>query len=200
MLAPSFNLVLASSSPFRQQLLEKLGLPFTSHSPDIDESRKENESAQALVQRLAFEKAHAVAQAHPNSLIIGSDQVAISADGEILGKPGTEEKAIAQLQKTSGTKVVFATGLCLLNSATGKAHIACEEFSVQFRELSTQVIERYVAQEQPLNSAGSFKSEGLGIVLFHALEGRDPNALVGLPLIQLTDFLANEGVILPLAR
>lgn len=198
--ASSFNLVLASSSPFRQQLLEKLGLSFISHSPDIDESRKENESAQALVQRLAFEKAQAVAQFHPNSLIIGSDQVAINADGEMLGKPGTEEKAIAQLQKASGTKVVFATGLCLLNSTTGKSQIACEEFGVQFRKLSMQVIERYVAQEQPLNSAGSFKSEGLGIVLFHALEGRDPNALIGLPLIQLTDFLANEGIILPLAR
>lgn len=198
--APSFNLVLASSSPFRQQLLEKLGLPFTSHSPEIDESRKENESAEALVQRLAFEKAQAVAQSHPNSLIIGSDQVAINANGEILGKPGTEEKAIAQLQKASGTKVIFATGLCLLNSATGKSQTACEKFSVQFRELSEQTIKRYVTQEKPLSSAGSFKSEGMGIVLFHALEGRDPNALVGLPLILLTDFLANEGIVLPLDK
>lgn len=192
------SIVLASSSPFRQALLKKLGLNFQCHSPDIDETALPGESAQALVQRLSLEKAKAVANTFPNALIIGSDQVAINPDGEILGKPGTEEKAVAQLKKASGATVEFATGLCLLNSATGKAQVDYESFKVHFRELSEAVIRRYVAAEQPLNSAGSFKSEGLGIVLFHAMEGRDPNSLVGLPLIMLTDFLANEGITLPL--
>jgi len=197
MASVSPTLILASSSPFRQALLHKLGLPFSSHSPNIDESALAGESAQQLVKRLAYEKALAVAQEYPSALIIGSDQVAINANGDVLGKPGTEENAIAQLKKASDTTVIFATGLCLLNSATGKAQVECEEFKVHFRNLSDEIIERYVKQEQPLNSAGSFKSEGLGIVLFSALEGRDPNALVGLPLILLTDFLANEGIVLP---
>lgn len=191
------TLILASSSPFRQQLLQKLNLSFSCHSPDIDESRKDGESAQELVQRLAYEKAKAVATTYPNALIIGSDQVAINANGDILGKPGNATNAVAQLRKASGSTVAFATGLCLLNSGTGKSQVACEEFKVHFRDLSDATIERYVEQEEPFNSAGSFKSEGLGIVLFHALEGRDPNALVGLPLILLTDFLANEGIALP---
>lgn len=191
------TLILASSSPFRQQLLQKLKLPFECHSPNIDESRRENESAQDLVQRLAYEKAKAVAAKFPDALIIGSDQVAINAAGRILGKPGTESNAISQLKDCSGSTVVFATGLCLFNSKTYQAQVACEEFTVHFRDLSEEVIKQYVALEQPLNSAGSFKSEGLGIVLFRALEGRDPNALVGLPLILLTDFLAKEGIVLP---
>lgn len=198
MASASFTLILASSSPFRQELLHKLGLPFSSHSPDIDETRHEDETAQQLVKRLALEKAQAVAQQYPNALIIGSDQVAINENGDILGKPGSEERAVEQLKKASGTTVAFATGLCLLNSATGKAQVECEEFKVHFRTLSDEIIARYVKQEQPLHSAGSFKSEGLGIVLFNELEGRDPNALVGLPLILLTDFLANEGIVLPL--
>lgn len=192
------TLILASSSPFRQALLTKLGLPFKATSPDIDETRKENETAEQLVQRLAEEKAKAVAVRHPNALIIGSDQVAIDAKGNILGKPGSYEKAQQQLRASSGTVVTFATGLCLYNSATNKSQVAYEPFLVHFRNLSDTTIDYYLRAEEPYGSAGSFKSEGLGIVLMEKLEGRDPNALVGLPLILLTDFLANEGVNLPL--
>lgn len=194
------TLVLASSSPFRQALLKKTGLRFTAVSPDIDESRLAGESAEALVQRLAREKAEAIAAQFPNALIIGSDQVAVDANGNILGKPGNFANAKRQLQACSGTKVSFATGLCLYNSRTKKNQVACEPFHVHFRQLSDTAIEHYLQQEEPYQSAGSFKSEGLGIVLFNQLEGRDPNALVGLPLILLTDFLANEGIYLPLAK
>ena len=190
-------LLLASSSPFRRELLGKLQLTFTHQSPDIDESRREGESPTDLVTRLAREKAEALAAEHPNTLIIGSDQVAVLGD-QVLGKPGTRDKAIEQLTAASGQRVTFLTGLCLLNTTTGTAQTACEPFHVQFRALQSGQIERYVDAEQPLNCAGSFKSEGLGIVLFEALEGRDPNSLIGLPLITLTDFLAAEGVTLPL--
>ncbi len=190
-------LLLASSSPFRRQLLDKLGLNFIHQSPDIDESRLAGESPVALVMRLAREKAAALADSHPDTLIIGSDQVAVIGD-QVLGKPGTREKAIEQLSAASGQRVTFLTGLCLLNTATGRTQVACDPFHVQFRTLRPAQIERYVDAEQPLNCAGSFKSEGLGIVLFKALEGRDPNTLVGLPLILLTEFLAAEGVALPL--
>ena len=193
-------LVLASSSPFRRSLLQRLGLTFSCHSPDIDESRRPDETPVELVLRLAREKARAVAQEYPGALIIGSDQVAVTADGEVLGKPGSRDKAIHQLEASSDSTVTFQTGLCLLNSATGRDQCGCEPFAVHFRRLSRATIERYVDQEQPLNCAGSFKSEGLGIVLFKALEGRDPNALIGLPLIMLTDFLAAEGVALPPER
>lgn len=190
-------LLLASSSPFRRQLLDKLGLNFIHQSPDIDETRLAGESPVALVMRLAREKAAALADSHPDTLIIGSDQVAVIGD-QVLGKPGTREKAIEQLSAASGQRVTFLTGLCLLNTATGRTQVACDPFHVQFRTLRPAQIERYVDAEQPLNCAGSFKSEGLGIVLFKALEGRDPNTLVGLPLILLTEFLAAEGVALPL--
>jgi len=190
-------LLLASSSPFRRQLLDKLGLDFIHQSPDIDESRLEGESPVALVMRLAREKARALANSHPDTLIIGSDQVAVIGD-QVLGKPGTREKAIEQLSAASGQRVTFLTGLCLLNTASGRTQVACDPFHVQFRTLHPEQIQRYVDAEQPLNCAGSFKSEGLGIVLFKALEGRDPNTLVGLPLILLTEFLAAEGISLPL--
>lgn len=190
-------LLLASSSPFRRELLGKLHLDFSHQSPDIDESRLEGESPTALVIRLAQEKAAALAADHPNTLIIGSDQVAVLGD-KVLGKPGTREKAIEQLSDASGQRVTFLTGLCLLNTATGRTQTACEPFNVQFRTLARTQIERYVDLEQPLNCAGSFKSEGLGIVLFKSLEGRDPNSLIGLPLIVLTEFLAAEGIQLPL--
>lgn len=190
-------LLLASSSPFRRELLGKLRLEFTHQSPDIDESRLDGETPTELVIRLAQEKATALAEQHPNTLIIGSDQVAVLGD-TVLGKPGTREKAIEQLSVASGQRVTFLTGLCLLNTATGRTQTACEPFHVQFRTLQPAQIERYVDLEQPLNCAGSFKSEGLGIVLFKALEGRDPNSLVGLPLIVLTEFLAEEGIQLPL--
>ncbi len=190
-------LLLASSSPFRRQLLDKLGLDFIHQSPDIDESPLADESPREMVMRLALNKASALAGDHPDTLIIGSDQVAVIGD-RVLGKPGTREKAIEQLSAASGQRVTFLTGLCLLNTATGRTQVACDPFHVQFRTLRPAQIERYVDAEQPLNCAGSFKSEGLGIVLFKAMEGRDPNTLVGLPLILLTEFLAAEGISLPL--
>ncbi|MCG8391499.1 MAG: Maf family nucleotide pyrophosphatase [Pseudomonadales bacterium] len=197
MTKPTPTLLLASSSPFRRELLDKLNLDFIHQSPDIDESRREGESPTELVMRLAREKALALADQHPDTLIIGSDQVAVIGD-RILGKPGTREKAIEQLSAASGQRVTFLTGLCLLNTRTGRSQVACDPFHVQFRTLRQAQIERYVDIEQPLNCAGSFKSEGLGIVLFKALEGRDPNTLVGLPLVVLTEFLAAEGIRLPL--
>lgn len=190
------SLVLASTSPFRQSLLARLGLPFDTASPAVDESALQGEQPEQLVQRLACLKARAVSSAHPDSLIIGSDQVAC-IDGEILGKPGNRENAIAQLELASGKAVVFYTGLCLYNSRNGEEQVLCEPFTVYFRKLSREQIEHYVDKEEPFGCAGSFKSEGLGIVLFRKLEGDDPNALVGLPLIRLVDMLQNEGVSLP---
>lgn len=190
-------LVLASSSPFRRELLGRLGLAFSCDSPDIDESAQTGETATALVQRLALEKARAVAQRHPHSLIIGSDQVAVLQNGTLLGKPGDAERAVRQLLDASGGEVRFLTGLCLLNSATGKYQLCCEPYSVHFRKLDEPTVRRYVEKEKPINCAGSFKSEGLGITLFERLAGDDPNALIGLPLIRLAAFLRKEGVALP---
>lgn len=195
MVAPA--LILASSSPYRRALLEKLGLEFESDAPDIDEQQLPGEDATGLVMRLALEKARAVASRHSDALIIGSDQVAVRADGGILGKPGNHGTAITQLQACSASEVRFETGLCLLNSATGRYQLACEPYRVSFRTLNRATIERYLEREEPYNCAGSFKSEGLGISLFRALEGRDPNTLVGLPLILLTEMLRTEGIQVP---
>ncbi|RMG36481.1 MAG: septum formation inhibitor Maf [Gammaproteobacteria bacterium] len=192
----SVNLVLASTSPYRAQLLTRLGLPFETASPDIDESPLAGEEPEALVVRLARAKAEAVAAGHPHSLVIGSDQVAV-VDGRILGKPGDRHNAIRQLTQASGKSVRFLTGLCLFNSASGHSQAICEPYQVHFRKLSTEQIVRYVDRERPFNCAGSFKSEGLGIVLFERFEGDDPNALIGLPLIRLVDMLNEEGVELP---
>jgi len=197
MISPNTRLILASSSPFRRELLTRLGLDFDCVSPDIDEQRGDNEPAEQLVQRLALEKAQAVASGLPDALIIGSDQVAVLNNGKVLGKPGSRDKAVAQLLAASGSTVTFLTGLCLLNAQTGAQQICCEPFAVQFRQLTTEMAERYVDKEQPLNCAGSFKSEGLGITLFERFIGEDPNSLIGLPLIRLTDMLAKEGIALP---
>lgn len=183
-------LILASSSPFRKAVLEKIGIPFTQTSPEIDETPLAGETPRALVERLALTKANAVA-AHADDFIIGCDQMA-TIDDDILGKPHTVENAVAQLSKFSGRKVTFFTGLCLRHN--GESHTHVEPFSVHFRELSDAEIRAYVAQEMPLKSAGSFKSEGLGILLFSRLEGRDPNALIGLPLIALNELFARVGV------
>lgn len=187
------HLVLASTSPFRKQLLEKLQLEFSADSPDIDESRLENESPEQLVARLAEQKAMAVAERHPDSLIIGSDQVAVN-DGQILGKPGSHDKAVAQLKAASGKRLTFLTGLCLYNSATGDSQVEVVPFGVVFRELNETQIENYLRAEQPYNCAGSFKSEAMGIALFDRLEGEDPNTLIGLPLIRLVRMLEAEGI------
>lgn len=189
----SKSLVLASTSPFRRELLARLGLSFDTAAPDVDEAPQPGESAQGLVLRLAEAKARAVATLYSDALIIGSDQVA-SIGGQLLGKPGDREHAIAQLEQASGRTALFRTGLCLLDAASGRAQVHCEPFKVHFRQLTRAQITDYVDREQPFNCAGSFKSEGLGIALFERLEGADPNALIGLPLIRLIDMLANEGV------
>lgn len=186
------HLVLASSSSYRKMLLGKLGLPFEAAAPDIDESPLPGESPRALVHRLAIAKAQALTDRFPNHLIIGSDQVA-DLDGHTLGKPGTAERAREQLRLASGRSVEFLTGLCLLNSATRTLEATVESFRVHFRTLSEMQISRYVAREQPLDCAGSFKSEGLGIALFEKLEGDDPNTLIGLPLIRLAQMLERAG-------
>jgi septum formation protein len=187
------RIILASTSPFRKQLLDKLGINFDTAAPDIDESRRQNESAEQLVRRLAEQKAQAVAAQFPDSLIIGSDQVACLGE-QVLGKPGDPANALRQLQQASGQCVTFLTGLSLLNSATLRCQTVCEPFRVHFRSLSDQQINHYLQREQPFNCAGSFKSEALGIALFSRLEGDDPNSLIGLPLIRLIDMLAQESV------
>ncbi len=186
------NLLLASTSPWRRMQLEKLTLPFECAAPEVDETPQPGESARQLVVRLAQAKAQALASRFPQHLIIGSDQVCV-LDGEITGKPHTEENAHRQLRKASGTIVTFYTGLALYNSANGHLQTECEPFDVHFRHLSDQEIEAYIRKENPLQCAGSFKSEGLGITLFERLEGRDPNSLVGLPLIALCQMLRREG-------
>ncbi|MEW8507688.1 MAG: nucleoside triphosphate pyrophosphatase [Candidatus Thiodiazotropha sp.] len=191
--SPQLQLILASSSPFRRELLSRLGVEFSTASPDIDESEQPDESAEALVIRLAESKAREVAKEHPAGLIIGSDQVAV-VNGRILGKPGSHRQAMDQLMRASGNRVSFLTGLCLLNSETGRVQVCCEPFHVLFRVLQEREIENYLVKEKPYNCAGSFKSEGLGISLFERLEGEDPNALIGLPLIRLIAMLRNEGV------
>jgi MAF protein len=190
---PTPPIVLASTSPFRRELLGRLGLAFETAAPSVDEQPLAGESAQGLVLRLAESKARAVAPRYPDALIIGSDQVA-SIGGAVLGKPTNRQAALEQLAEASGRTALFRTGLCLLNATTGQAQVLCEPFKVHFRALSSRQIQSYIDREQPFDCAGSFKSEGLGIALFERLEGADPTALVGLPLIRLVDMLANEGV------
>ena len=187
------RLVLGSTSPFRKEILNKLGLPFETAAPNIDESPLDNETPAQLVLRLAEQKARAVSDAYPENLIIGSDQVAV-IDNEILGKPHTHERAVEQLTNASGKTVRFYTGLCLYNSATDVAQSEVVPFDVVFRDLNTSQIENYLQREKPYKCAGSFKSEALGIALFEKLLGDDPNALIGLPLIRLISMLENQGM------
>ena len=190
------TLVLGSSSPFRRELLDRLGLAFECHSPDIDESSRPGETPRDLVARLSQAKARAVAATWPQALIIGSDQVAV-IDDAILGKPGSHERAGEQLARLSGRKVTFLTGLCLYNSESDRVQLDVVPYCVEFRDLTPAQIERYLQREQPYNCAGSFRSEALGVTLFRRMQGDDPNALIGLPLIRLVDMLAEEGVALP---
>ena len=189
-------LLLASSSPYRRELLERLRLPFVCAPPDIDESHHPRESAIALVKRLAQEKAMALAARFPDHLIIGSDQVAVLGE-QILGKPHTFERALEQLSASSGKSVTFLTGLALYNSQTGHCQVDCVPFTVHMRELSAPRISRYLHAEQPYDCAGSFKAEGLGVSLFRSTEGPDATSLIGLPLIRLVDMLAEQGVEIP---
>ena len=186
------KLVLASTSPYRRALLDRLKISYVCDSPDIDESPLDGESVEDMVVRLSVLKARAVADRHADALVIGSDQSA-ELNGRPLSKPGNFENAVTQLGQASGQRIAFHTGLCLLNTASGREQTACVPYTVVLRELTTEKIERYIEKEQPYNCAGSFKSEGLGITLFEKFEGEDPNALIGLPLIRLIEFLDNEG-------
>lgn len=193
---PARTLVLASTSPYRKALLERLGLVFETLSPEVDETRLDGETPEHLVCRLAEAKARAGAGRFPDALIIGSDQVAVCGE-DILGKPGDHARAGAQLARLSGRRVNFLTGLCLYDARSDLARVEMVPFEVIFRELQAAQIERYLQREQPYNCAGSFKSEGLGISLFEALHGDDPNALIGLPLIRLVSWLNEAGVAVP---
>lgn len=186
------KLILASTSPFRKAILDKLGVDFDIASPEVDETALTNETPQQLVERLSIAKAKAVADKVDSALVIGSDQVSV-IDGAIIGKPHTHENAVKQLQNASGKTVTFYTGLCLYNSSTDQYQSEVIPFNVVFRHLSQQQIERYLKKETPYNCAGSFKSEALGIVLFEKLDGEDPNTLMGLPLIRLVKMLEKEN-------
>jgi septum formation protein len=190
------TLVLASTSPFRRELLQRLGVSFETLAPDVDETRRGGESPDVLVQRLSEAKARAGMSQYPDALIIGSDQVAVCGD-EVLGKPGNHETACAQLRRLAGQRVSFLTGLCLYDAASDNALVDLVPYQVVFRRLTDQQIDRYLKSEQPYNCAGSFKSEGLGISLFESMQGEDPNALIGLPLIRLTSWLNESGIDIP---
>lgn len=187
------KLILASTSPYRRELLGRLGLPFELADPQTDESALPDETPETLALRLSEAKAKAVAANYPDALIIGSDQVA-TVDGKIYGKPGSHQRAVEQLKALSGKTVNFFTGLCLYNARTGYADVRGIPTLVTFRELSDSEIENYLQREPAYNCAGSAKSEGLGIALLSGMQGNDPNALVGLPLIALCDMLRRQGV------
>ena len=187
------TLILASSSPYRRELLQRLQIPFSVDEPDIDESAVDGETPVALVERLAIAKARTIGKKHNNALIIGADQVAVHGD-QVVGKPHTHDNAIKQLQQASGQRIVLYTGLALFNAATNKLQSEVIPYYVQFRELSDEQIETYLHKEKPYKCAGSVKSEGLGIALLERFEGDDPNTLIGLPLIPLIRMLEQEGV------
>jgi len=190
------RLLLASSSPYRRKLLSRLRLTFDCSAPQINETAHPGELPEHLVRRLASEKAQALATTHHDHLIIGSDQIAV-LEQRILGKPHTFERAKQQLRACSGKSVSFLTGLALLDSRSGIIQVDCTTFTVRFRDLSDQQIERYLQAEQPLDCAGSFKAEGLGVSLFQSTEGLDATSLIGLPLIRLVDMLNNAGIEVP---
>jgi septum formation protein len=187
-------LILASTSRYRAQLLQRLRLPFSQEAPGCDETPLSGETAPALARRLALAKARAVAGRQPQAWVIGSDQVC-ACGGELLGKPGSRERAIEQLSRLSGNSAQFHTALALVRGDT--AYQAADLTTVRFRRLGRDQIERYVDAEPALDCAGSFKSEGLGIALCAAIESSDPTALVGLPLIALQDLLAQAGLVVP---
>ncbi len=186
-------LVLASTSIYRGQLLSILQIPFQTAAPNVDETPLSNEDAKQTSKRLSRLKAQAVAKDYPDALIIGSDQVAL-LDGQHLGKPLTHDNAMRQLRAMCGKTVVFYTALTLLNAADGSMQTEVDETKVSFRHTSDTEIERYLLKEQPYHCAGSAKSEGLGIALISRIEGSDPNALIGLPLISLITMLGKQGV------
>ena len=186
-------LILGSTSAARRELLNRLQIPYQIDAPAIDETRHTNESAYAMVARLSLQKAQAVAARHPQSLIIGSDQCAVLGEN-VIGKPHTHENAMQQLRHASGNTLRFLTGLCLYNSQAQSYQLDVVPFDVSFRSLTDAEIDCYLRLEQPYSCAGSFKSEGLGISLFAAMQGDDPTALMGLPLIRLNSMLRTAGI------
>ena len=189
---PQVELVLASSSPFRQRLLGQLSVEFRALNPDIDESPLPNEKPEALVRRLSIAKARAVVSRAPAALIIGSDQVAFHR-GKVVGKPRDHADAVAQLLSSSGKTITFVTSVALLNSANGNLQTEVVPFSVRFRSLTQETIERYLERERPYGCCGSLRVDGLGIALLDKLMGDDPSALIGLPLTVLVQMLEREG-------
>lgn len=187
------TLILASSSEYRRQLLQKLQIPFTSIAPKIDETALPKEKPHETALRLAQEKARKIGSEYPNALVIGCDQVA-TLDGEQIGKPGNHANATKQLQKMRGREVTFHSALCLYNAATDTMQAQVVPYLVRFRMLTDAQIENYLSKEQPYQCAGSAKSEGLGIALMERMLGDDPNALIGLPLIKLISMLQNEHI------
>ncbi len=194
--APARPLILGSTSPYRRELLARLGLPFSTEAPNVDEAPQPGEAPRDLALRLALAKAREVAGRHPQAIVIGSDQVADLA-GEPLGKPGTHERAVAQLRRMRGHSVVFQTALAVVCADTGFAQTDLAAVQVRFRDLSDDEIERYLLAERPYDCAGSAKSEGLGIALLDAIHNDDPTALVGLPLIRTARLLRAAGLTLP---
>lgn len=187
------SLILGSTSPYRHELLQRLSVPFTTAAPDIDETRLPAESPADMVKRLSLGKAKAVAATHTDALIIGSDQCAVLRE-EVMGKPGTHANAVSQLRKASGQTVTFLTGLCLYDSRDNSYQLDIVPFEVDFRTLTETEIENYLLKDQPYNCAGSFRSESLGVTLFKRMRGDDPSALIGLPLIRLSQMLRQAGV------
>ncbi|WP_102284042.1 Maf family protein [Ottowia massiliensis] len=192
----SFALVLASTSRYRRELLARLALPFETAAPDVDETPRAGEAPRELALRLALEKAQAVAARKPQAIVIGSDQVA-DLHGQPLGKPGTHERAAAQLARMSGQTVLFHTAVAVVQASRGFAQSSLATVTVRFRTLDAATIERYLLAEQPYDCAGSAKSEGLGIALLQAIESVDPTALIGLPLIRTAQLLRAAGLTLP---
>ncbi len=187
------QIVLASTSKYRRELLARLGLPFEVASPLVDETALPNEAPEDSARRLAEAKARAVADRFPHAIVIGSDQVAI-LEGTVLGKPGNHANALRQLKVMRGKEVAFHTALCVCDAASGQALTRVLPYYVRFRDYSDAQIERYLQREQPYDCAGSARCEGLGIALIAEMRGADPNALIGLPLIALTEMLAALGV------
>ena len=190
---PSRALILGSTSRYRKELLGRLGVPFCTDSPQVDETPRPDERPADLARRLALEKAREVAQRHPDAVVIGSDQVA-DLHGEPLGKPGTHERAVAQLRRMRGQTVVFQTAVAVVCHATGFEQIDLAPVAVVFRDLGDTEIEHYLRTEQPYDCAGSAKSEGLGIALLERIDNDDPTALVGLPLIRTCRMIRAAGV------
>jgi MAF protein len=184
---------LASSSTYRKALLQRLGLPFVTFTPVVDESRRAGETPADMVIRLSREKAQAVATRFPAAVIIGADQVA-TLGPQVLGKPGNFQRAVEQLALMRGRAVVFLTGICVLDAGRGSEQVDCVSYTAHMRNYTDEEMQTYLLREQPYDCAGSFKSEGLGIALFEKMSGDDPTALIGLPLIRLTQMLASAGM------